>query len=92
MNKLPKIFHNKINNDISNNREYVVAVKNDEKRNIDFINSLFSEEGFIFNKPLIIKTNNYIFDTAIVKKDNNYIYTLTDDIIDINDIVSIERK
>jgi hypothetical protein len=95
LNKLPKIFHNKINNNILNNKEYVFAteeVENGNNNSLEFINSLFSEDGFIFNKPLIIKTSSHVFDTAIVKKDNNYIYTLTDDIININDIVSIQRK
>ena len=96
MSKLPKIFHNDIKNNISNNREYAY-ISNDvfqEKNSnpLEFINSLFNEDGFIFNKPLIIKTKNKILDTAIVKKDNNYIYTLSEDIIDISDIVSIEKK
>ncbi|MBP3841676.1 MAG: hypothetical protein IK997_06140 [Bacilli bacterium] len=96
MSKLPRIFHNDISKNISNNKEYAYLSNNtnfERKSNpLEFINSLFREEGFIFNKPLIIKTRTGTFDTAIVKKENDYIYTLSDDIININDIISIERK
>lgn len=96
MSKLPKIFHNDLKNNISNNKEYVYASNNIlDNSNFDvdrFITSLSKETGFIFNKPVIIKTKNNTFDTAIIRKNNNLIYTITDDVIDINDIVTIERK
>ena len=96
MKKLPKIYHNDIRQNISNNKEYVYLSNdtylNNNINTIEFIDSLFKEDGFIFNKPLIIKTKSKTLDTAIVKKDNNYIYTLSDDVIDISDIIFIERK
>ena len=96
MSKLPKIFHNDLKNNISNNKEYVYASNNIlDNSNFDvdsFITTLSKENGFIFNKPVIIKTKDNIFDTAIIRKTNNLIYTITDDIININDIVTIERK
>ena len=97
MKKLPKIYQNKINKKIGNNTNYSYAKKEiynfDDKQNIiSIINSLFDEDGFVFNKQLIIKTKYKVYDTAIIKKDNNRIYTLTDDVIKIEDILSIERK
>ena len=97
MKKLPKIYQNKINKKIGNNTNYSYVEKEvynfDDKQNIiSMINSLFDEDGFIFNKQLIIKTKYKVYDTAIIKKDNNRIYTLTDDVIKIEDILSIERK
>lgn len=96
MSKLPKIFHNDLKNNISNNKEYVYVSNNIlDNSNFDvdrFITSLSKENGFIFNKPVIIKTKNNTFDTAIIRKNNNLIYTITDDVIDINDIVTIDRK
>lgn len=97
MKKLPKIYQNKINKKIGNNTNYSYVKKEiynfDDKQNIiSIINSLFDEDGFIFNKQLIIKTKYKVYDTAIIKKDNNRIYTLTDDVIKIEDILSIERK
>ena len=98
MKKLPSIYHKDINRNISNNQD--VCYVGEEVRNVsksistnieEEIDNLFKEDGYIFNKPLLIRTNNKDYDTAIVKKTNNKIYTLTDDIIDINDIISIER-
>lgn len=98
MKKLPSIYHNSINKDISNNQD--VCYVGEEVRNVsksintnieEEIDKLFKEDGYIFNKPLLIRTSDEVYDTAIVKKTNNRIYTLTDDIIDINDIISIER-
>lgn len=96
MTKLPKIFHNDFTKNITNNKVYSYASNNtlkiDKQKIINFIDELYNEDGFIFNKPIIIKTNKKIYNTAIIKREDNYIYTLTDDIININDILSIERK
>ncbi len=100
MAKLPKVFHNDINKKFTNNKSYIYAEngkidnsKNQTKNDvIELINSLFNEKGFIFNKPLLIKTKEKTYDTAIIKKDHNNIYTLTEDVISIDDIISIERK
>ena len=56
------------------------------------LHDLFKEDGFIFNKPLIIKTKDKTYDTAIIRKSTDRLYTLTEDIIKISDIVSIQRK
>ena len=98
MTKLPKIYHKEINNNIANNKQYAYASKNEihtiknDKSVEEMINSLFKENGFIFNKPVIIRTKNKNYDTAIIKKEQSKIYTLTEEVIDINDILSIERK
>ncbi|MBR4618480.1 MAG: hypothetical protein IKO49_04155 [Bacilli bacterium] len=98
MAKLPKIYHKDINKNISNNKEYTYiekktthSLKTNETTE-EIINSLFKENGFIFNKPIIIKTKDKIYDTAIIKKTASKVYTLTEDIINIKDIISIERK
>lgn len=100
MAKLPKIYRKDINKNFSNNREYIYASKSDnssydfkKKDNVmEMINSLFNETGFIFNKPILIRTKDKVYDTAIIKKDLTSIYTLTEDVIKIEDILSIERK
>lgn len=100
MAKLPKVYHNDINKKFYNNKDYIYAenglVKGNNKQTrndvLQLINSLFSETGFVFNKPLLIKTKEKVYDTAIIKKDSANIYTLTEDIIRIDDILSIERK
>ena len=98
MKKLPGIYHKDINRNISNNqdvcyvKEEIRSISNNINTNIEeILDNLFKEDGYIFNKPLIITTKDKSYDTAIVKKTNNKIFTLTDDIIDISDIISIER-
>ena len=100
MAKLPKVYHNDINKKFSNNKDYTYAENGSIKKGnsqsksdiLELINSLFNERGFIFNKPLLIKTKDKVYDTAIIKKEGSTIYTLTEDIINIDDIISIERK
>ena len=100
MSELPKIYRSKIEKNFSNKKDYVYAghtsnFKYDMSVNSDiekFIDDLFKEDGFIFNKPLIIKTKDKTYDTAIIRKSTDRLYTLTEDIIKISDIVSIQRK
>ena len=98
MKKLPGIYHNNINKDISNNQDVFYVSKEMPELNVNsgfdvegFIDSLLKEEGYVFNKPLLITTKDKVYDTAIVKKEKTKIFTLTDDIIDINDITNIKR-
>ena len=97
MKKLPSIYKNKINKNITNNSTvYYCTSKNikktEEKQNIyEFLDRLFNEMGYSFNKPVIIKTKDNVFETAIIRKENNKLLTLTDDYIDIDDIISIKR-
>ncbi len=98
MKKLPEIYKQDINKKITNNNTvYYSTTKKEEKlyNNVDikeFINNIFKEGGYVFNKPLIITTKDKTYDTALVKKSEDYIYTLTEDTIRISDIISIKRK
>lgn len=98
MKKLPKIYKQDIKKKINNNHSVYYSNTKDIKPEIltinvdEFLDVLFKEPGYIFNKALLIKTKDKTYDTAIVKKSDHYLYTLSDDKIKINDIVSIERK
>ena len=98
MKKLPSIYKQEINKRINNNTTVYYCTSKNEKKEVenisirDFLDNLFNEDGYVFNKPLIIKTKDNVYDTAIVKKDKEKIYTLTDDIIKLDNIMSIERK
>ena len=93
MSELPKIYRSKIEKNFSNNKDYVYAGNTSNfKYDMSVNNDLFKEDGFIFNKPLIIKTKDKTYDTAIIRKSTDRLYTLTEDIIKISDIVSIQRK
>ena len=97
MKKLPEIFKNDFNKKIVNNDTTYDCTTSEsiEKENIDvkkFLDELFKERGYIFNKPLIIKTKAKTYDTAIIRKTIDTIYTLSEDEINIDDIISIKKK
>lgn len=98
MKKLPNIYKSEINKQITNNNTvYYCTPKNEileenYENPLIFLENLFKEKGYIFNKPLIIKTKEKVYDTAIVKKEDNYLYTLTEDKILIDDIINIKKK
>lgn len=99
MKKLPEIYKQPISKKITNNNTIYYATRNTKesstknKTNIeDFLNQLFHETGYVFNKPLLIETKDKIYDTAIIKRSDQYIYTLSEDKIKITEILSIKKK
>ncbi len=58
---------------------------------ISFINGL-SNDGYVFNKRVVIVTKNRTYDTRIAGKIGNRIITLDSDSINIDDIVKIYEK
>lgn len=98
MKKLPKIYKQDFNRRITNNDTvYYSKTRNIKPEPLtihvdEFLDNLFKEDGYLFNKALVIKTKDQTYDTAIVSRADGYLYTLSDDKIRISDIVSIERK
>ena len=91
MKNLPKLYKNI--NDIRDNNKKNCLVKeniiNDNKE--DELNNIFNTNGFPFDKKVMIKTNEKTYKTYLVSKKENTVITINDEIIDIEDIVSIER-
>ena len=98
MKKLPEIYKNQINKSFRNNKSvYYSNEKTPEniKKNLtvkEVLKSLKREKGYIFNKPVLIKTKDKTIDTAIIYINENSIITLNEDTIKIEDILSITRK
>ena len=67
MKKLPKIYQNKINKKINNNKE-VEYVKNKNINVRETLNKIFSGMGYSYNIPVIIETNSKVYDTSIVTR------------------------
>lgn len=91
MKKLPKIYQNKIDKNIHNNKE-IDYVKESNKNIKEVLNIIFNGEGYSYNKEVIIETNNKVYDTYIITRTKNNIVTLEDEIININDIKDIIIK
>ena len=83
---LPKVFVNKINNDINNNQQ-VSNVRDNTQINID---DILSNDKYVFNhKYIITLNNNKEITDSIISKENNKVLTLNNKWIDINDIKSV---
>ena len=91
MKKLPKIYQNKIDKNIHNNKE-MDYVKKSNKNIKERLNIIFNGEVYSYNKEVIIETNNKVYDTYIITRTKNNIVTLEDKIININDIKDIKIK
>lgn len=100
---MPKIYQNTIDKKIKNNKtayysnssNKIVQEKSDIMSQAEissFINQLFDEDKHVFNIPVIIKTHNHTYDTSLVTRNNSYILTFDQDRINIDEIISIQRK
>ena len=93
MKKLPSLFKNTNSNLNNHNKDYCYVNKAEYKE----INNVRGEIIKLINKPnifqipLIIKTKDKTIITRIIKADNNSLLTINNEIININDIISIEK-
>ena len=91
MKNLPKLYKN-INDIRDNNKKNCLVKENIINHNKeDELNNIFNTNGFPFDKKVMIKTNEKTYKTYLVSKKENTVITINDEIIDIEDIVSIER-
>lgn len=101
MTKRPKVFANKIDKMIKNNREVfdssVEEFKKLKKDNMDDnlnisdkITCLLNRDGYIFNVDVLIVTKDNEYKTHIASIVNNHIITLDNDIISIDDVIDIK--
>lgn len=92
MKKLPSIYKSEISKKIKNNKEVTYIKEEDKELIIDTINAIFNGTGYAYNIPVIINTKHKIYNTYLVSKTNTIVTTLNNDIIPIEEIISIERK
>ena len=96
MKKLPSIYKNDNTNFIDNNTKSCKVISIEEMDNTGDINSaiddIFKSSYYAFNTPVIIKTKYDTYETGIVSKKDGYILTLDNMKIEIDDILSIQRK
>lgn len=95
MKVLPKLYKNE--NAIKDNNKRDCLVKEEQ---IDItindnrereLNNIFNNKGFPFDKKVLIKTTDKIYKTYLVTRTENTVVTLNDEIINVDDIISIER-
>ena len=97
MKKLPKIYQNKIDKNIFNNKERCyVETRNyieetNEESNIS-LDEVFSGLGYSYNISLIIKTKEKEYNTSLIAKTKKNIITIDNEVIPIDEIISIKKK
>jgi len=97
MKKLPEIYKNQINKKINNNKNYCY-LKEDRHENNAIKNTTIEEKltfifngmGYSYNIPVTITTKDKVYKTSLVTKTKNNLITLDNDVIKINDIISLD--
>lgn len=93
MKKLPSIYKNNINKNISNNKTSCNINLNRTNKTVqDEINDIFNGFGYSYNIPLEIITTQKTYNTSLIAKVNNYVVTTNNDVILIDDIIEIKKK
>ena len=95
MKVIPKLYKNE--NAIKENNKRDCLVKEEKKDSTindnkeKELNNIFNNKGFPFDKKVLIKTTDKIYKTYLVTRTENTVVTLNDEIINVDDIISIER-
>ena len=101
MNKKPNIFKPNMEFIDTNKKAYCSyleepSIQDEEIENdvdvLTFLNKLSNSGSYVFNKRVVIVTNNRTYDTRIAGKMGNRLITLDNDSININDIKKIYEK
>ena len=101
--KLPKVFANKIDKELKNNK--TVYYNKNEERKIEEkdplssiltvnqkINQIFSSARYVYKADVIITTKNGKLNKRIIGRNRNELITMDNEVININDILDIEFK
>lgn len=97
MKELPKVFHNKIDKKLNNNRSvYYSNNTYEEDRGVDTrtvlqkINEIFSSPNYVYKANVEITLKDKKVTKRIIGRNKNYIITMDNDLIPIGDIVDIK--
>ena len=101
--KLPKVFANKIDKELKNNK--TVYYNKNEERKIEEkdplssiltvnqkINQIFSSARYVYKADVVIITKNGKLNKRIIGRNRNELITMDNEVININDILDIEFK
>ena len=101
--KLPKVFANKIDKELKNNK--TVYYNKNEERKIEEkdplssiltvnqkINQIFSSARYVYKADVVITTKNGKLNKRIIGRNRNELITMDNEVININDIIDIEFK
>ena len=97
MKDLPKVFHNKIDKKIENNRSlfysnnnYYDITKSDTRSILQKINEIFSSPNYVYKANVEITLKDKKVTKRIIGRNKNYIITMDNMLIPVNDIIDIK--
>ena len=96
MKDLPKVYHNKINKNLNNNKKVYYSYT-DTKENIQEsknilqkINDIFSSPNYVYKANVEISLKDKKVTKRIIGRNKNYIITMDNELIAITDIIDIK--
>lgn len=96
MKDLPKVFANKISNDINNTQEIFYSDRTIVKNNVNEsvvkkINNIFSSKNHVYKSRVLITFKDKLVEKVIVAKNNSHLITIDGELIKIIDIKDIQK-
>ena len=95
MKDLPRVFANKIDDNINKSQNmFYGSTRNIERNDVDIeskINNIFKDKHHVYKSMVKITTKDGIETEEIVGKTSNSLVTLKGKLININNIVDIEK-
>ena len=91
MKTLPSLQKNENIRFKDNNKTNCIIKESINDKVLDTIKDIFYSKGYPFDKKVIIKTKEKTMKTYLVTLLDNKVKTLNDEIINIEDIITIER-
>ncbi len=105
--KLPKVFQNKIDKDVSNNNKFYYSVnktiESDVKENLNKkeikpkninkkINEIFASPTYVYKANVEITTKDSTITTKVIGRNKSYLITMDNKTIPIDNIIDIKLK
>jgi len=95
--ELPKIFANKINENLNNTQEIFYGKDRSAKKEYDSksiikkINDIFASKNHVYKSKVKITFNDKIVEKVIIGKNNNTLITYEGELINVSDILDVEK-
>lgn len=98
-NKLPKVFANPFNKKLTNTQEIFYSRSTPEVNKrytlndiIKKINNIFNSSNHVFKSKVLITTSKGVNEEILIGKTPNSILTMDGKIINLKEIIDIEKK
>ena len=91
---LPKVYENKINKKINNNKDYYYSKLERNNRHVDVrkeIDNIFRSSDFVYKAHVLIELKEETLDTYLVSRAYNYLLDMNAKKIYIDDIIDIKK-